>query len=160
MSQVNNRVFRVGTVVPSTSFQLEGENTTDYGTFTSGTYQTITFGTALSTITNVTASGGNARKVEDTTIHTDQVSQIPTVFEPIVYDMESQWIPGDAGLVALVSASANKQERAVRFSFADGRKSVFNAIPAVSFVPTGTAHDKVITPLSFDARARPTAYAT
>ena len=57
MYQVNYRVFRISAASGST-FTLEAEDTTNYGTFVSGTSQKLTFGTTLATLTTVNASGG------------------------------------------------------------------------------------------------------
>ena len=55
MHQVNGRVFRVANVNGAgNTFELEGENTTAYDTFTSGTAEVITFGTTAATFTGVT----------------------------------------------------------------------------------------------------------
>jgi hypothetical protein len=160
MHQVNNRVFRVGTVVPATSFQLEGEDTTNYDTFTSGTYTVITFGTTVTTITGVNVSGGDFRKEETTTIHDLQASQIPTVAEPQTFSMESIWDAADTALKAMASASALKQTRAVKITFANGQKYLFNGYVGATLAPGGTAQGKVITPLSFDQQARGTFYSS
>lgn len=50
MHQVDQRVFRVANVAANT-FELEGEDTTNYDTFTSGDAKLITFGTTLATAT-------------------------------------------------------------------------------------------------------------
>lgn len=84
MNQVNNRVFRLANQAANT-FELEGEDTTLYDTFTSGVAQEITFGTTLSTITGVTVSGGDFQKEPTTTIHDLQGSQIPTITNPLEF---------------------------------------------------------------------------
>ena len=160
MHQVDGRVFRVGTVVPATSFQLEGENTTDYGTFTSGTYQTITFGTSVSTITGVTASGGEWEFDDVTTIHETQRSQIPTVASAMTFSMESIWDAADTGLAALEAASKLKDTRAVHIAFSNGQRVLFNGYVGLTMVPVGEAHRKVTTPLVFTVQRRLTRYAT
>lgn len=160
MHQVDGRVFRVGTVVASTSFQLEGEDTTNYDTFTSGTYQVITFGTSVTSISGLTASGGEFEFADDTTIHVSQRSQIPTVATSLTYSMESLWDPADAAQIALKAASQAKSTRAVRISFSNGKKTVFNGYVGFTGVPTGTAQDKVICPLVFTVQRSITNYAT
>lgn len=160
MHQVDGRVFRVGTVVPATSFQLEGEDTTNYDTFTSGQYQIITFGTSVTTVTGLTASGGEFEFADDTTIHVAQRSQIPTVASALTYSMESLWDPADAAQTALKAASLAKTTRAVRLSFSNGKKCVFNGYVGFTGVPTGTAQDKVICPLVFTVARAVTNYST
>ena len=48
MTQVNDRIFRVANVNgAANTFELEGETTTDYGTFTSGSFKVIIFGASF-----------------------------------------------------------------------------------------------------------------
>lgn len=159
MHQVNNRVFRAANVAANT-LELEGEDTTNYDTFTSGTMQMVTFGTTVSTVTGVTVSGGDFQKEPTTTIHDSQGSQIPTITNPLEFAMESIWDAADTALKALAQASALKQTRAVRFTFANGQKFLFNGYVGCNLSPGGSAPGKVITPLSFDVQSRGTFYAT
>jgi len=133
MYQVNARVFRVANQAANT-FELEGEDTTLYDTFVSGVANEITFGTTISTISDVSVSGGEFDKEDTTTIH--------------------------AALKLVVTATALKSTRAVRITFSNGQKYLFNGYPGITLAPGGTAQTKVTTPLSFDAQARGTFYAT
>lgn len=159
MNQVNNRVFRVANTAAN-AFDLEGEDTTLYDTFTSGTAAEITFGTTVSTITGVTVSGGDFQKEPTTTIHDLQGSQIPTITNPLEFSMESIWDASDTALKALASASALKLTRAVRITFANSQKFLFNGYVGANLSPGGSAPGKVITPISFDVQSRGTFYAT
>jgi hypothetical protein len=54
-------VFRIANVNGAgNTFELEGVDSTNYDTFTSGTFQVITFGNNFGTIREVSASGGEA----------------------------------------------------------------------------------------------------
>jgi hypothetical protein len=159
MHQINNRVFRVANQAANT-FELEGEDSTLYDTFVSGTASEITFGTTVTTVTGVTVSGGEFEKEDITTIHDSTRSQIPTVASPTVFSMESIWDASDVALKALAAATAVRATRAVRITFSNGQKFLFNGYPGINLAPGGTAQGKVTTPLSFDAAARGTFYAT
>lgn len=159
MYQVNNRVFRISSASGST-FTLEGEDTTNYGTFTSGTVQKLTLGTTLATLTTVNASGGDFDFLDATTIHDSQRVQIPGLANPSTYSFESFWDPSDAGLVAVKAASDSQDQRAVLFSFANGAKFVFNGYVAASMSPTGSAQDIIKTAVTFTALGGPKAYAS
>ena len=104
MYQLNYRVFRISAASGSV-FTLEGEDTTNYGTFVSGSVQKLTLGTSLATLTNVNASGGDFDFIQTTTIHDSIKTQIPGLPNPSTYSFESFWDPSDAGLIALKSAS-------------------------------------------------------
>ena len=158
MYQLNYRVFRISAASGSV-FTLEGEDTTNYGTFTSGTVQKLTLGTSLATLTNVNASGGDFDFIPTTTIHDSIKTQIPGLPNPSTYSFESFWDPSDAGLIALKSASDSQAQRAILFSFANGQKFVFNGYVGCSLSPTGSAQDLIKTSVVFTALGGPKAYA-
>ena len=159
MYQLNYRVMRVSAVATD-SFTLEGEDTTNYATFTSGTAQKITFGTTLATLTNINASGGDFDFVDTTTIHDSIKTQIPGLGNPSTYQFESFWDPSDAGLVALKSASDAQAQRAILFSFSNSQKFVFNGYVGCSLSPTGSAQDLIKTSVVFTSLGGPKAYAS
>jgi len=159
MSQINGRVFRVSGSATN-SFNLEAEDTTLYDTFASGGAQKITFGTTVSTLTTVNASGGDFDFIDTTTIHDLIKSQIPGQATSSTYTFDSIWDVADAGLIALKAASDNKAQRTVRFTFANAQKLVFNGYIGTTLSPTGSAGDKVTTPVTITAFGRPTVYST
>jgi hypothetical protein len=159
MYQLNYRVMRVSAVATD-SFSLEGEDTTNYATFVSGTAQKITFGTTLATLTNINASGGDFDFVDTTTIHDSIKTQIPGLGNPSTYQFESFWDPSDAGLVALKSASDAQAQRAILFSFSNSQKFVFNGYVGCSLSPTGSAQDLIKTSVVFTSLGGPKAYAS
>lgn len=161
MNQVDGRVFRVANVNGAgNTFELEGVDSTTFGTFASGTFQVITFGTTLSTLTGLSSSGGEFNQIDTTTIHDDVAKSIPGLASAIVYNFESIWDPADAGLVALKAASDGKLRRAMRFTFANGQKVVFNGYVGYSGLPGGNAQDKVTTAVQITMESKPTVYAT
>lgn len=159
MTQVNARVFRVANKATGT-FELEGEDTTLFGTFTSGTFQVITFGTSMSTVTDVSPSGGEAVKETVTTIHDRQQVEVPVLTSALEFGMTSKFSPGDTALAALKAASDNLEQRAVQFVFRSGAKCVFYGYVSFPFVPTGSAQGLVTSPLSFSVSAPVTIYST
>ena len=159
MNEVDGRVFRVANVTTHT-FQLEGEDTTLYNTFSSGTVQEITFGTSINTLTGLNASGGDYDFIDTTTIHDTTRTQVPGPAAPATYTFESIWDPADTGLIALKSASDVQGLRAIRFVWPNGYRFLFNGYIGASLNPTGSAQDKVVTGVTITAFGRPTAYAT
>lgn len=159
MREVHEQVVRVANVTANT-FELEGVNTTSYGAFTSGTFTEVTFGTSLNTITSVTSSGGEPQTEDETTIHDDIEVLAVTRLSAFQMQMESLWDPADAGLVALKSASDSKTTRAVRISFANGKKLAVQGNIACSMIPAGQAPGKVTTPVTVLGKGRPSAWAT
>ena len=159
MYQVDARIFRVSSSTTNT-FALEGEDTTNYDTFTSGSCQKITFGTTLSTLTGLTASGGDFNFLDTTTIHVNTKTQIPGVANPSTYSFESLWDVADAGLVALKSASDSQALRAIRITFANGQKLLFNGYIGATLLPTGNAQDIVKTSVVITGYGKPTVYSS
>ena len=159
MYQLNYRVFRISSASGSV-FTLEGEDTTNYSTFVSGTSQKLTFGTSLATLTNINASGGDFSFIDTTTIHDSIKTQVPGLPNPSTYSFESFWDPSDAGLIALKSASDAQAQLATLFSFANGQKFVFNGYVGCSLSPTGSAQDLIKTNVVFTALGGPKSYAS
>ena len=122
MWQVNDRVFRVSSASGSV-FTLEGEDTTNYDTFSSGTAQKITFGTSVTSATTLTSSGGNFAMIDTTTIHMNQKSQIPGLPDAATFDMDNIWDVSDAGLIAMKASYDAQAKRAFKFTFGTGRHS-------------------------------------
>lgn len=159
MYQVDGRVFRV-TTTTTNSFALEGEDTSSYDTFTTGTANLITFGTTLAIVTDLQVSGGDFDQIDVTTIHDNVKKQIPGAASPIVFSGSCIWDVADTGFAALKTASDNKAQRAIRLTFANGQKVVFLGYIGFTGLPTGQAQDKVVTPFQITMFGRPTTYSS
>lgn len=159
MYQVNGRVFRVSASATNT-FVLEGEDTSSFDAFTSGTAQKITFGTAMTTATGLTAAGGEFDFIDTTTIHVNVRSQIPGLASAANYTFDSLWDPADLGLIALKSASDSQAQRCVQIKFAGNQRVLFNGYVGATLLPTGNAQDLVKTSVTLTMFGRPTIYAT
>lgn len=159
MNQVNSRIFRVDNQASGT-FELEGEDTSLFDTFTSGTFQVITFGNSLSTITNISPSGGEPVFTDTGTIHDTIQKQAPVSISPLSFGMTSKFDPSNAGLVALAAAAKTLGTRAFLFGFRGGEKMAFNGYVGFANVPTGQAQSLVDTPITITADGLPTVYST
>lgn len=159
MHQLNGRIFRVANKTADT-FELEGEDTTSYDTFSSGTAEAITFGTTLTGVQGLTASGGDYSFIDTTTIHDNVATQIPGTAQPATYTLDMIHDVSDAGQVALKTAADNKAARCFKVTFAGGQIMVFNGYVGFSGLPTGSAQDLVKTPGVITMYGRPTYYAS
>lgn len=158
MWQVNDRVFRISSA-SGTTLTLEGEDTTNYDTFTSGSLQKITFGTSVTTATNLSSSGGNFDMIDTTTIHQNQKSQIPGLPAAASYDMDNIWDVSDAGLVALKQAYDAQSKRAFKFTFGTGGQiMVFTGYVGANLLPGGSAQQLVTTKAVISMSGSPTYY--
>lgn len=160
MFQVNNKVVRVASVATDT-FQLEGVDTTDFDTFSSGTAQKITFGTSVTSATSLTASGGDFDFIDTTVIHDNAKTQIPGLPNPLAYSFENIWDISDAGQIAMKAASDAQDMRAFKFTFGTGGPiMVFAGYVGFSGAPTGQAQQLITTPAVITAYGTPSYYAS
>lgn len=161
MHQLDYRVVRAANVNGAgNTFECEGVDSSAYDTFSSGTAEVITFGTTLSIVGSLSVSGGDFNMIDVTTIHDSVNKQVPGNANPIVISMTCDWDPSDAGLVALKSASDAKAVRCIRVTFSDGSKVVFAGYVGATAFPTGSAQQRVETPVQITAYGRTTAYAS
>lgn len=161
MHQLNKRVARAANAnATGLTFELEGIDSSLYDTFASGSYRAITFGTPITTLTDVSPAGGDPEFSDTTTIHDSVRTQAPVISSGLTISATSKFDPSDAGLKALQAASESLSERAVRFTFANGAKLLFNGYISLPFVPTGQSQGLVTTPLTITADGRATVYAS
>jgi hypothetical protein len=161
MSQLDYRVVRVANVnAGSNTYEAEGVDSTSYDTFSSGTAEVITFGTTLSTVADLSVSGGDFNFIDVTTINDTVNKTIPGNANPITINMTANWDPADTGIAALKTAADAKAVRCVRITFADSTKVLFAGYVGATNFPTGSAQNKVSTPISFSVYGRTTAYST
>jgi len=160
MTEINKRIFRVANVV-SADFDLEGEDGTDYATFTSGTLKEVTFGTSIATMTTVNAGGGEPDQIDATTIHDTQRVVLYGLPAATSFTFDNIWDPADAGLIALKAASQSQAERGFKFTFGTGgRIFLFYGQVSAGLNPTGSAQGLVTTPVSISATGASTTYAS
>ena len=161
MFQMDEKVVRVASVNTTTDdFQAEGIDSQLFDTFSSGTFQVITFGTTISTFTDITVSGGEPEFADITTIHDNVRRQAPTVTSPLVFSFESIFDATDTGLLALKQASDLNAQRSFRFTFSDNSVMVFQGYVSAPLVPVGSAQDVVKTNVTITANGTPTFYSS
>jgi hypothetical protein len=160
MRQLDDKVVRVANVTSGT-FELEGVDTTLFDTFTSGTAQALTYGTAVTTATTISASGGDFDFIDSTTIHDNSKKQIPGLPSAISFSMDHIWDASDAGLTAMKAASDSQSKRAFKFQFGSGGKILcFNGFVGCTMLPGGQAQGLVSTKSVVTMNSTPTYYAS
>lgn len=162
MHQLDGRVARVANVSGGgNTFELEGIDTTLFDTFTSGSFQVITFGTSITTATSLSSSGGDFGFIDTTTIHNNVRTQVPDLPAPASYTFDNIWDVSDAGLVAMKSASDAQAKRAFRFTFGTGGQiMVFSGYVGASLLPAGSAQQLVTTSTVITMHGTPTVYSS
>lgn len=161
MFEVNNRIFRVANVLtgPKT-FELEGEDSTTYNTFTSGSIQVITFGASMQTAQTINVSGGEPEFADVTTIHDNIRKRTPTIVSPLSFGIDAIFDLADPAYIELNKAYKSKTMRAIRLRFGTGAKMLLTGYASASGVPTGQAQGVVQTKISIEAQNMPSIYAS
>ena len=165
MSQLNGKVYRVAAVSTTASFQLADVaastmvDTSDFDTFTSGNAKKITFGTSITTASNISMSGGEFDFIDTTVIHANQKTQIPGAANAIKIDLTHLWDITDTGQIAMKKASDSQTQTAFKFTFgAGGPIMVFTGYVGYIAAPTGSALDKITSPSTITAFGTPNYY--
>lgn len=160
MWQLNDRVIRIANVATNT-FELEGVDTTAFDTFTSGTANTVTFGTSITTATSVSSSGGGFDFIDTTTIHSNAKTQMPGLPAPATFTFDNYHDVSDAGLAAMKTASDAQAKRAFKFQWGTGGQiMVFTGYVGANLLPQGQAQGLVTTQTVITMNGSPTYYAS
>lgn len=159
MTEVDGRLLRIANIAVDT-FELEGIDSTDFDTFTSGTAKEVTLGTSIGTFRDLSSSGGDVSFIDVTTIHDSIAKEIPGLASAISYTSNSIWDVSDTGLNALKLASDTQAQRGFTFTFATGQIMSFNGYVSANLLPTGSAQDLVTTPVTVNAYGTPAYYAS
>lgn len=160
MHQLNERVARVANVAANT-FELEGIDTTNFDTFSSGTAQVITFGTSITSATSVSASGGDFDFIDTTTIHTNARTQQPGLPNAATFSFDNIHDAADAGLLAMKTASDSQARRAFKFQWGTGGQiMVFAGYVGANLLPQGQAQGLVTTATVITMNGTPSYYAS
>jgi len=159
MVDLTKRVFRIANVDgTANTFELEDEDSTSYGTFTSGTATPVATFQSMTTVQDINASGGDPEFADLTTVHNKIRRRVPTVFSPSSYAFGCIFDPGDAAMQRLVALTKTKTPEAIVFIFSDGAQFVFYAYSAASGAPTGSAQEVVKTNVSLESQGLPNVY--
>ena len=159
MVELKNRVFRIaGVDGGANTFQLEGENSTSYNTFISGTATPVATFQSMTTVQDISASGGDPEFADVTTIHDQIRRRVPTVFSPSSYQFGCIFDPADAAMARLVALTKSRTPEAIVFTFSDGAQFAFYAYAAASGAPTGSAQEVVKTNVSLESQGLPNVY--
>lgn len=151
MSQLNSTVFKVSGSA-SGSFRLADVktgtevDTTNYDTFTSGTFSVVTLGVSITTATTISPSGGEFDKIDTTTIHASQRSSIPGLPTDMSYNMDHIWDVNDPGLIALNTAYKSAKKKVFSFTFGlGGPQMLFAGYSGATLMPGGQSQGLVTT---------------
>lgn len=161
MSRIDGRVFRGANLNSAgNTIELEGQDTSTFSTFASGSFQPVTWGTSMATVREVNSSGGDAKTVDDSTIHTDQDRMRVTGVGSHTITLTNKWLLSDPALIELKKASDTMTLRAFRFRFPDGAIIAGLAYVSAPMIPTGSRGANVDTSVTLYVQGPVTAYAS
>lgn len=158
MTELHTRAFAAQNVVGASNTLELGEDTTDYHTFTSGSFKVVTLGAGMTNVQDVDASGGEPEFADTTTVHDQIRRRTPTVVSPFSMKFGCLFEPGDAAMIELGKASRSLTTRVIKVTFADGSYMVGNAFVSAPGVPTGQAQGVVKTVVTLEFQGLPTVY--
>ncbi len=157
MNQLNNRLFRVKNVAGD-DFELERNDGTNFDEFSAGTLQKITMGHTMNTVIGVSASGGEPKVIDMTTIHDSvDVEQFGSS-SAISYSFENHWDLTDPALDEMNKVSQSKEQKGFLFVFKNKASMSFVGSVNATLVPVGSAQDKVTTPTTLSLAGLPNYY--
>ncbi|MEN9806095.1 MAG: hypothetical protein RL756_603, partial [Pseudomonadota bacterium] len=126
MAELDGLAVRVANVATNT-FELEGVDTTDYGTFTSGTATEVATWNTFASLQSISLPNQEANKLDITTIHDTQAQETLGIAGAVSGTMTGLFAPTETAVINLRNATRNTDPRAFRITFENGIKAVFNA---------------------------------
>lgn len=160
MFQLDSKVVRVANQTANT-YECEGVDSTAFDTFSTGSAYAITYGTTLSSVKGLSASGGDFDFLDTTTIHDNVKKQIPGLPNPLNYTFDNIWDVSDTAQVAMKTASDSQSPKCFRVTFGTGGNIMaFYGYVGFSAAPTGNALDIVTSPAVITMYGTPTYYAS
>ena len=129
MVQLNGVAARVANVAANT-FDLEGVDSSAFGTFTSGSCQKVATWNTFDSLTAVSLPNAAPAELDQTTIHDSSLQTTYGLPGAPTGTMSGQFNPLSTAVANLRAATLNGQNRAFRMTFETGLKAVFNSTPA------------------------------
>lgn len=162
MVEVNERMFVVVNKDVNT-FELKnaatgtvGIDTTDYGVFTSGTFEKITLGTTIPGVQEFSPQGGDIKFLDTTTVSDTRDKQIVAGVTAMSYSLTMQWDPGDTAQEAMRIAFETSEARGFRIRWPNGRYMLFYGSVGFSGTPGGGNQGITTTQAAISMNGAPT----
>lgn len=131
MVQLEGQAARLGAVDTNT-FALEDIDTTDYPAYTDGDFVPVTAWSTLSPATGYSIGGGEAEKLDTTTLLDDIKQEINGLLaaQTVTFNLNNETVNGEA--MALIEEKARKAAYLVfRITLKDGSTRVFRGQPSM-----------------------------
>lgn len=163
-SLLDQRVARVKSVTGTTSFVLEGVDTSDTSKYPAttgvGTFRKINTWSTLSQVKGISASGGAQQFADITSISDTVIRQIPTVKDAVNMTVDVFDDPALTWYADVIAADTARSPYALLMTFPNGSKLVANAYWSVMKVPTMETNQALMTQISLSYAAEPVRYSS
>lgn len=161
---LDQRVARVKSVSGTTSFVLEGVDTSDTSKYPAttgvGTFRKIDTWSTLSQVKGIGASGGAQQFADITSISDTVIRQIPTVKDAVNMTVNVFDDPTLTWYADVIAADTARSPYALLMTFTNGSKLVANAYWSVLKVPTMETNQALMTQISLSYAAEPVRYSS
>jgi len=161
---LDQRVARVKSVTGTTSFVLEGVDTSDKSKYPEttgvGTFRKINTWSPLSQVKGISASGGAQQFADITSISDTVIRQIPTVKDAVNMTVDVFDDPTLTWYADVIAADTARSPYALLMTFPNGSKLVANAYWSVMKVPTMETNQALMTQISLSYAAEPVRYSS
>lgn len=126
MNEINEVAVRVANVATNT-FELEGIDTTNYGTFTSGTAKEVLTWDTFGSLQSISLPNQESAKLDKTTLHDTQAQEALGLAGAVSGTMTGLFSPTETAVVNMRNATRNTSPRAFRITFETAEKAIFNS---------------------------------
>lgn len=163
--KATSRAFRVAApVVASTSFALEGLNTTSTTKFpvgaSAGTVKKVATWVNIPQITGITSSGGEQQFYTFGFLEEEDDRQVPTTKSPSLLTLTVADDPNAAYVPVVETADELNEERVQRLSLISGAKIFYNSIASITSTPTMTRNQLMERTITLAQQGAITRYAS
>lgn len=126
MVELNGVACRVANVAANT-FELEGIDTTSFGTFSSGTAKEVLTWDTFASLQNIELPNQEVAKIDVTTLHDTQRQETLGLPGAVSGTMSGLFAPTEVAVTNMRNATRASSPRAFRITFETQQKAIFNA---------------------------------
>lgn len=157
MTELEGALVKAENVVGgSNTFEMQDQNTSGYGTFTSGNMKVVTLGTEIGDGTGLTISGFEQQFAEYNLLRDRITRRVPTVVSGGNIEVPMLWDPTTAEAAAILTAADSGTRLGFKVLFPDGLEMLFFGYIGASGLPRIQSNNEIMqTSISISMDSRP-----
>lgn len=159
MTELHNRLVRIAGVTTDT-FQVEGLNSTTFGTFAAGTCKKVTAFVTAAEAADIQSSGGDARTVDTSVLLDDEDQEEFVSNAPVRYNITNQFAVSSSAQALATSLSDTNAQAPFKITFKSLQIVTFAATINAPEALTINRGQVVTTPWSLAKKSKFTKYAS